>query len=319
MAAVGGTQGQYDVVVIGASFAGLSAALWLGRYRRSTLVVDGGDARNCPTQQLHGYLGFDGRAPGELLAAARREVGSYADVKIKEGRVRVDRADTGFWTSIDGESIAARRVILATGVRDRLPDIAGIEEHYGADVFHCPSCDGYEARDRQVVVIGWSEDIAGFALGLLDWAREITVVTDGRTFDGSDKHRAALEEHGITLHEDVAAAFVGERGGLEGLRLQNAGELVCDLAFFSIDTKAVTGLAEECGCELTPEGYVRADADGRTSIPDLYAAGDLVGGPQLVQVATATGTRAGIACARAFHGEETAPRAPAPAPEPPTS
>jgi thioredoxin reductase len=117
-----------------------------------------------------------------------------------------------FTVVVDGEQVPALRVVLATGVSDAFPEIDNFAEHYGASAFHCPTCDGFEARDRNVVAVGWSEAAAGFALLLLDWAKSVTLVTDGRRFEGDDARRAALGRHGIELIEDDAVLMEGSRG-----------------------------------------------------------------------------------------------------------
>jgi thioredoxin reductase len=193
-----------------------------------------------------------------------------------------------------------RRIVLATGVVDELPRVDGVLEHYGADLFHCPSCDGYEARDRDIVVLGWSEHVAGFALTLLDWARSVSLVTDGHRFEGDEEHRAALARHEIAVVEQGATALVGRRGALEGVRLADDTLVPCQLAFFSIAHHPRNQLADALGCELTDEGCVIVDEHGATSVDGVFAAGDLVPGYQLVQVAAAKGTAAGLGCAESL-------------------
>jgi thioredoxin reductase len=207
--------------------------------------------------------------------------------------------------------------VLATGVVDAFPDVKRFFDHYGADVFHCPTCDGYEARDRRVVVFGWSEDVAGFALDLLNWAREVTVVTDGTEFEGGAARRAALSRNGVSVLEDVAEVLVGRRGGLEGVRLRGGRTVPCELAFFSIAHRPRNELAAVLGCALTAEGCVVVDGDQETTVPGVYAAGDVVPGLQLVQVATAQGTVAGVKCALSLRREPPAPDAPPPGPDTP--
>ena len=211
--------------------------------------------------------------------------------------------------------LTTRRVVLATGVVDLFPEVDGFLDHYGASAFHCPTCDGYEARDRHVVVLGWSEDVAGYALTLLDWAADVTVVTDGSRFEGDATRRAALDRHGVAVIEDDAVAFLGARGDLQGVRLSRGDVLPCDLAFFSIGHRPRTDLAVQLGCELTPQGCVSVDDECRTSVEGVYAAGDVTPGIQLVQVAAAKGTIAGVTCSISLRGEPAAPGAPEPGPD----
>ena len=182
-------------------------------------------------------------------------------------------------------------------------------------MFHCPTCDGYEARDRQVVAFGWSEQVAGFALELLDWASSVTVVTDGSRFEGDAARRAALARNDIQVLEDDAVALVGTRGALEGVRLRGGGTVPCQLAFFSIGHRPRTEIATFLGCALTAEGCILVDADHQTTVPGVYAAGDVVPGVQIVQVAAAGGAIAGVRCALSLRGEPAGPEAPEPGPD----
>jgi thioredoxin reductase len=303
--------------VVGGGPAGLSAATWLARYRRRVLVLDGGEYRNQFVERTHGYLGRDNADPAELRAQARAELAAYPTATVRGGRATSARAeaDGTFVVESDSRRLVARRVVLATGVIDLFPRVDGFFEHYGASVFHCPTCDGYEARDRHVVVLGWSEAVAGYALTLLDWAADVTIVTDGARFEGDRTRRAALDRHGVAVVEGDAVAFLGVRGGLRGVRLKGGAVLPCDLAFFSIGHRPRNDLAVQLGCELTGEGCVSVDDECRTSVPEVYAAGDLTPGLQLVQVAAAKGTIAGVSCAISLRGEPAAPGAPEPGPD----
>lgn len=310
----------WDAVVVGGGPAGLAAATWLARYRRRTLVLDAGQGRNRGVEHSHGYLTRDGAPPAELLAAARADLARYPCVELRDAAVAAVRGEEGaFVVECDGgASVGAQRVVLCTGVIDATPDVAGFAEHYGADVFHCPSCDGYEARGRDVVVLGWSEHVAGFALELLDWAATVTVVTDGRRFEGDDLRREALARHGVRLLEDVAVSYVGTRGALRAVRLQGGTEVPCSLSFFSIGHVPRAGLADDLGCERSAEGYVVVDEHGESTVPGVFAAGDLVPGLQLLQVATAKGATAGVGCALSLRRDPPPPASPPRAPDVPS-
>ena len=172
---------EVDVVVVGGGVAGLAAASWIGRYRRSVVVVDGQDQRNKQVEVSHGYLGRDPQSPADLLARGREEVLAYPTASLRGGEVkRVERRDDGLFEVDD--DLLAHRVLLACGVKDAFPDVEGFFEHYGASVFHCPACDGYEARDRHVVALGWDPHLVGFAATLQNWACSVTVVTNGMRF-----------------------------------------------------------------------------------------------------------------------------------------
>ena len=297
---------RYDAAVIGGGPAGLSAAAWLGRYRRKVVLVDSQEYRNAAVDLSHGYLGNDPIPPSELRAKAVAEVRQYPTVTFETGKVRIvtgirDRFELQLE---DGDTILqARRVIIATGVRDAFPEVAGFDEHYGADVFHCASCDGYEAKGKEVVVFGWGEHIAGFALGLLTWATSVTVITDGRHFEGAPEDRALLVEYGVAVLEDEALELCGTRGDLQSVRLAGGTTLPCQLAFFSIAHHPNNALATDLGCTLEEAGCVAVDRDGVTSVPGVYAAGDLTPGVQLISNAVAKGAAAALHCANSLLGE----------------
>lgn len=306
----------WDVAVIGGGPSGLAAATWLGRYRRRTVVFDHGQHRNRSVEQSHGYLGMDPASPAEILEAARAGVDRYEGVERRSLEVTAVRGELNAFEveAIDGSCVESLRLVLATGVRDVKPEIEGFDEHYGASVFHCPSCDGLEAGDRDVVALGWSEDVAGFAMELLDWAASVTVVTDGHRFEGDEQRREALSRNGIRLVEEDARAFVGTRGDLRGVRLGTGEELPCTLAFFSIDHKPRSPFADALGCGTDDDGSLVVDEHGETTVPGVYAAGDITPGYQLLQVATAKGTTAGVGCARSLRHETPLPGAPSRAP-----
>jgi thioredoxin reductase len=311
------TMPTYDVVVVGGGVAGLSAATWLGRYRRHTLLVDSGEYRNARVESSHGYLGRDGVSPAELLDDARRDLGRYELIERRGGKVRSVTGSKGdFIVDVDGDEVLAHRVVLATGVGDACPDIEGFFDHYGASAFHCPTCDGFEACGRNVVVVGWSEAVSGFALRLLDWAKSVTVLTDGHRFEGDDVCLAAMNRHGMELVEDVALTLEGTRGDLQAVVLRSGRRLPAELLFFTIAHIQHTDLAEQLGCRIDSDGHVEVDETCETSVPGVYAAGDLTPGMQLLQVGAAKGTIAGVSAAMSLQGEEGSPVSPTPAPDP---
>jgi thioredoxin reductase len=309
---------EVDAVVVGGGPAGLAAASWIARYRRSVVVVDSQDYRSGMVERSHGYLGRDPQTPVELLARGREEVLAYPTAQVRTGRVTsIGRSGDGlFDVVLEDGALLVHRVVLATGVVDDVPEVDGFDEHYGASVFHCPACDGYEARDRDVVALGWDPHLVGFSATLKNWARSVTVVTNGRRFRGDEACRVQMVENEVDLVEEDALAFEGSRGALEGVRLQSGRVLPASLVFFSLAHHPRVDLATSLGCALDDEGYVAVDGEGMTSVEGVYAAGDCVPGLQLVQVAAGQGAIAGVACAQSFFGQRGAPTSPLPAPEP---
>ena len=304
---------EVDVVVAGGGPSGLAAASWLGRYRRSVVVLDSQEYRSAKVDRSHGYLGRDPQVPLELLAKGREEVLAYPTVEVRH------RAAAGAARRADGlfevdDDLLAHRIVLACGVQDAFPDVDGFDEHYGASVFHCPSCDGYEARDRHVVALGWDPHLVGFAAPLKNWAASVTVVTNGIAFRGDEGCRAELAEHDIDLLQRDVVRFPGTRSDLTGVELDGREVLEASMVLFSLAHEPPTELAAALGCELDDEGLIAVSSKGLTSVPGVYAAGDVTPGLQLVSVAAASGAVAGVACAHSFFGQQGALTSPDPAP-----
>lgn len=307
-----------DALVVGGGPAGLSAALWLGRYQRSTLVMDAGRSRNRHADLAHGIPGRDPVAPEELLADMRAQVERYPEVCVRSGTVTDLRGDcdAGFTAVIDGaHHVTASRVVLASGVSDQLPQVEGFEEHYGTDVHHCPACDGYEIRGQDVIVLGAGEQVPAFASELLDWAATVRIITDttGPAFD--TEQRRSLKEHGIEVFDGPATALVGAPGDLMGVRLENSSCVPGSSVFFSYGHRPAHDLAMGLGCELDDDGQLVVNGFQLTSVDGVYAAGDITPGLQLVVIAMGQGVSAGVACATSLRGRSTEAE---PHPAPPT-
>lgn len=306
-----------DVLVVGGGPAGLAAATWLGRYQRFTLVVDAGEYRNSAADHVHGLLSRDPVAPEELHADARGGLEQYPLVRVHRGIVNsVSRDEDGlFQATVDGSHrVTALRVVLATGIRDQVPHLMGFDEHYGTDAHHCPACDGFNARGEDVLVLGSSSRIPGYAAGFLEWARSVTIVTHSLEPHFDDRQRAALRAYGITVVEGIAEALVGEPGQLRGISLADGTLVKGSRVFFSYRHLATNQLAEELGCELNRDGSVVVNKYQLSSVSGVYAAGDLTSNLKLVPVAIGSGTIAGYACAASLRGHGGTPPAPPPAP-----
>ena len=262
-----------DIAVVGGGPAGLSAALWAARYRRCVLF-DGGEQRNRWTQFSHGYLGVDGIAPSELLERARRDLQRYSNVEVRDHTnvIRLEKGDGDFLVRLStGEETTACRLVLAPGIKDVFPEVEGFLDHFGASVFTCGSCDGYESRDKQVVVLGHTTAAVGFALGLLDWA-SVTLVTNGEAFEGADEARMLLADNSIQLIEDTVNSFEGPRGDLRSAVLLGGDRVSCQVAFFTIGHILRSELFEQLGCSTNDEGCVVVDDQQQTTVTGVFAA-----------------------------------------------
>jgi thioredoxin reductase len=259
-------------------------------------------------------LGHEGAAPSTLLSRGYEDLLRYREVRVEHAEVTAVTPMTGeFILDLSGvNSIRALRLVLATGVRDIFPDIQGFEMFYGASVFTCPSCDGYEAQGKKVAVLGDQEQMAPFALGLLDWASSVTLVANRDTVrDGR-----GLPEGHIQSIAGNPVAFIGEDRQLRAVRLDDGRYIECEVAFCAMRHVQHSDLVSRLGCDMTEDGCVVVDHDGQTSVRNVFAAGDMTPGPHLVQVAAAQGAVAGIAAAISLRGEAGAPASPRPAPDP---
>jgi thioredoxin reductase len=303
-----------DVAVVGGSFAGLAAALQLGRARRAVTVVDAGKPRNRFSHAAHGFPGQDGRPPLAILQDLRDEVLAYPTVRLLEDEVVDARAAGAGVYEVDlatGAVLRARRLILATGVTDTLPAVPGLLERWGRTVLHCPYCHGYEVADRRLGILAVSSMSMHQALLLPDWSGDVTLFTNG-SFTPDEEQRAALAARAVLLETRRVDALLGEAPALSGLRLEG-GEIVPVDALFTAPTAIMANsLAERLGCALdeTPMGVlVRTDAVKETTVPGVFCAGDAARQPHNVTLAAADGVMAGIAAHRSIVFAPPAPAA----------
>jgi len=292
----------YDCIVVGAGPAGLSASLFLARYRRRVLTFHHNSPRNEYAHGVHGFLGHHGISPAELLARGRDEVTTHGGLIIEACVTGIERLSnehfrvhTGHGNQ-DFRTFDARRVLLATGLRDLTPDCPGFRDFYGVSVHHCPDCDGYECIDKRIAVLGSGTKTVGFALGLLTWTNHITLVTEGKD-DLSQEDRAKLAAFQISVREQSIKALDGDLKSKQLRRISfNDGDaLECDALFFNLGTEPASNLHEILGCKLDEScGLVWVDQTQQTSVEGVYAAGDLTPDSQLAIVAAAEGAMAAI-------------------------
>ncbi len=287
---------MYDVVVVGAGPAGLSAALILGRCRRRVLVCDSGRPRNAVSHRLSGFLTRDGGKPADLRRIGREQLAEYPSVEIRDIVVTDAKcAEHGFDVTLnDGATLQARKLLLATGVVDELPDIDGIETYYGRSVFHCPYCDGWERRDQPIAIHGRGDTGKGLALELLAWSKDLVLCTDGPAELPPDD-RDRLARNGIRVIEDPIARLEGDDGMLERIVFENGERLPRRALFFAGSDDQACDLAVNLGCDTTDRGAVQTGSYEKTEVPGLYVAGDASRRVQLAIVAAAEGAMAAFA------------------------
>lgn len=284
----------HDAIIVGGSFAGLSAALQLARARRRIAVIDAGVRRNRFASHSHGFLGQDGRPPGEIVADARAQLAAYPNVDWRQATaVSADGETDGFEVTLeDGEVLRGRRLVLASGVVDGLPDVPGLAERWGAHVFHCPYCHGYELGGGPVGVIASSAVSLHHALMLPDWG-PTTLFLNG-AFEPDGEQLAALEARGVAIERAAVRRISGEAD------VELADGRVARMAgiFTLTRTSMASPLAGQLGCrfEAGPTGdFVTTDAMKRTSVAGVFSCGDMARAAGSVTFAVGDGAMAGFA------------------------
>jgi len=289
---------SWDVIVVGGGAAGLSAALVLGRARKRTLLVDAGRPSNLVAHGIGGLLGSDQRPPAEYYAAGRAELEQYPTVVLRSGVVvGGERSGGGFVLELaDGSREAAGRVLLATGMDYRYPALPGIDERWGRSVFHCPFCHGWEVREQPLGVLGGDAMGVHRALLLRAWSDDVTLLTDGPVgFDGGDADR--LRAAGVTVDDRPIAGLRGPGSSLEAVRFADGSERACHGLLVPVVLHQRSALATRLGAVVAEPGPLASDSvqvDGMfaTSVPGLFAAGDLSTQRPSVANAVAAGTTA---------------------------
>ncbi|MFE9763034.1 NAD(P)/FAD-dependent oxidoreductase [Streptomyces sp. NPDC005808] len=290
---------RYEAIVIGGGAAGLSAALVLGRARRSTLVVDAGEPRNAPAAHMQGYLTRDGVPPTEFLAEGRREIERYGVELVRDRVVDVIRDDAGEFdvTLADGRTVHARRLVVATGLADELPPVPGVAERFGRDVVHCPYCHGWEVRDQAFGVVAGTPMSVHQALMVSQWSKDVTLflhtVAEAELTDDDLRRLAAA---GVCVVPGEVAGLVVDDDRLTGVRLADGTVHARSVVFVAPRAVPRTGLLERLGAELreTPFGrYPVVDETGQTTVPGVWAAGNAMGFAEQVVNAASAGYRAG--------------------------
>ncbi|MFC8142035.1 NAD(P)/FAD-dependent oxidoreductase [Streptomyces paradoxus] len=290
---------KYAVVVIGGGAAGLSAALVLGRARHRTLVIDAGEPRNAPAAHMQGYLSRDGMPPADFLAVGREEIARYGVELVRDRVVEVEKGEDFTVVSAAGRTVRARRLVVATGLKDELPTVPGVAERFGRDVLHCPFCHGWEVRDQPFGVLATSPASVHQALMVSQWSKDVrfflhTVAEE----ELSDEDLRRLAAAGVEVVPGEVAALVTEDDRLTGIRLADGATHARSVLFTAPRAVPRTGLLERLGAELheTPFGaYPVVDATGLTTVPGVWAAGNAVGFAEQVVHAASGGYRAASA------------------------
>lgn len=282
-----------DVAIIGGSYAGLSAAMTLGRARRNVVIIDSGKPCNRQTPHSHNLITHDGKTPAEISALAREQVLAYPTVRMRAGLVtQVSGSDGAFSVTIDdGQTLQAKKLIFTTGIRDIMPDIPGFAESWGISAIHCPYCHGYEYSDARTGVLVNGEMGLEYLKMIRNWTADLTLYTNGpATFD--EAARAKMLAFGAKIVEQPIASLDHENGSLKTLRLADGTTHEITALYHRPAFVQHCLIPEALGCELNAQGFIKADEAQKTTVAGIYAAGDNSGAFRGLTGAMAAGTTA---------------------------
>lgn len=286
----------YDCAIIGGGPAGLNAALVLGRARRQVILYDSNQPRNAVTHESHGFLTRDGIKPAEFRRIAHADIAKYPTVRIQQAEVTmIHRLYNGFEViTAQGERIEARKLILATGLREVFPDIAGLSQFYGKSLFNCPYCDGWELRDKRLIVVAEGPHLFHGSKIISNWSRELLICTNGHRSLTAEQI-GLLQHKGMRVIQQPIAAFEGKDGQLEQVVFADGTKVKREGGFVTPKWVHAAPFGERLGCYTNEMGGIVTDGFGRTNVKDVYAAGDAsVVAPSQLIIAAAEGSRAAI-------------------------
>ncbi|MEZ0472735.1 NAD(P)/FAD-dependent oxidoreductase [Luteimonas salinilitoris] len=292
-----------DAIIIGGSFAGLSAAMYIARARRSVCVIDTGLPRNRFSDHSHGFFTRDGSAPGAMLATARAQVAAYPTARFVDGEaVNAVKQEDGYSVALaDGKVLESARLVLAFGIADELPDVPGLAERWGKSVLHCPYCHGFEFSGQRLGVLHVSPMSVHQALLIAEWG-PTTLYLNGASEPDAES-LAQLEKRGVAIEAAPVKALHGEGSGLSAIELAGGHMADLDALYIGTRTRFNSAIAERLGCELDEAPFgpiIRTDDQKATSVAGVYAAGDITRGAHSTTFASADGVMAGTALHRSL-------------------
>jgi len=284
----------FDVIIIGGSYAGLSAAMSLGRSLRKVLIIDNGKPCNEQSPHSHNFITQDGNSPQEISSKAKSQVLKYDTVKFINGLATNGKMVNGlFEIGLDSsETFKAKKILFATGLKDLFPNIEGFPECWGISILHCPYCHGYEVKHQKIGLLGNGD--AGFGLAKLisNWTENLTLFTNGKSKLTAEQTRK-LDQHQIKIVENKISRFEHDKGYIQEIIFNDGSKENLTALFARIDFKQHCEIPQEMGCELTEHGFIKVDDLQRTSVSGIYAAGDNSHGLRAVSAAAAAGNKAG--------------------------
>ncbi len=291
----------FDIIIVGGSFAGLSAAMTLGRSLRHVLIIDAGKPCNQQTPHAHNFITQDGEAPATITAKVREQVLRYPTVSLLQNTVVKAQQKDGLFKihTAAGEQFSAKKLLLATGIKDLMPPIPGFTECWGISALHCPYCHGYEVKEEHIAIMGNGD--TGFELVKLiyNWSKNLTLFTNGKS-TLTKLQSEKLAQYNVAVVEPAMMRIAHDRGYIKQLVLQDGTQHPTTALFARLDFVQHSDISTQLGCEHSITGHITTDELGKTSIHGLYAAGDNASPLRSIAMASATGQKAGAAINKAL-------------------
>jgi thioredoxin reductase len=287
---------NYEVIIIGGSYSGLSAAMALGRAMRNVLIIDSSLPCNRNTPHSHNFITHDGETPAAIATKAREQVLAYPTVYLlKDKAITADKADNNYQVITEnGKQFIARKLLFATGITDIMPAIEGFDDCWAISILHCPYCHGYEARNQNTAVLANGEAAYHYATLLSQWTKQLAIFTNG-TADFKEEQRAKLEQHNINIIEDEIAQLQHTNGNLEAIILKNGSRHNFTVMYSRPAIKQHCDIPQHIGCSIDEHRLLTVDMLQKTTVPGVYAAGDCTTPLRSVAMAVASGMKAGAA------------------------
>jgi thioredoxin reductase len=288
------TKHHFDVIIVGGSYSGLSAAMALGRSLRDVLVIDSNNPCNQQTPHSHNFLTQDGEAPAAIAERAKSQVLNYPTVTLMQGKaIKATKHDQGFVVQLETEeTVTGSKLLLATGITDMLPQIPGLSSCWGISVLHCPYCHGYEVVGKEWGILADGEAAYHFCMILSNWTKKLVLFTNGPC-NLTEEQKQKLKQKGIKILESTLQLIEHTNGQIEQLHFEDGNSYPLTVLYLKAPFKQKSEIPEQLGCELTEQGHLKTDDMQRTTVAGMYAAGDNSNMLRSVSMAVASGTKAG--------------------------
>ncbi len=296
---------EFDVIIVGGSYAGLSSAMALGRSLRNVLVIDSGSPCNKQAPHSHNFITQDGEKPSVIADKARKQVLAYPTVKfLNDLAIKGQKNGNGFEvTTQSGKSFKAKKLVFATGVKDVMPDIPGFAECWGISIIHCPYCHGYEVRHQATGILANGEGAFHYAEMISNWTKDLTIFTNGKC-TLSEVQIEKISKHNIHINERVVASIEHSDGNIHQVVFQDGSKIALKALYARPDFVQHCDIPQSLGCELTEQNHIRIDAFQKTNIPGIFACGDNTTMMRSVSNAVSMGAVAGSMVNREIIMEE---------------